>query len=403
MNSRNWEATVKLSGKETLREEITLNVDRSTYARLVEELPYQHIADTPTVKHYTDWKVFDERLNLPPSTDVDRVPGILSHISFNIILGLNPIIVSRPKGVIINALWDETETLKPMSLVGVNSKMNAYHAYRWHTGALVEVGEGVDFGNIFLLSLGGNAYMGHHIILNIGDNARGKIYIVDYAGPSKGLKTLALEGVVGEGADVEVNIASLHSREHAVYTLGHIVTRRRSNVTSKSLAVGGAMSRVQVDYIVEGEGARFKGSASTIARSGAKMDLILNSVNKGAESSVTLSGRGAVFDGGYMALRGSAIIGREARWASSEIELHITLMGEAARGHAVPILEIHSGDVAKANHAAGISHVLEEQKFYLKSRGLSDEEAFNLLVSGIIHYSELAGDLNLHTLDILNV
>ncbi|MDM7274789.1 MAG: SufD family Fe-S cluster assembly protein [Thermoprotei archaeon] len=380
-----------------------MKTDRSTYARLVEELPYQHIADTPTVKHYTDWKVFDERLNLPFSTEVDRVPGVLSHLSFNVILGLDPVIVSRPRGVVIEALGGEAGNVEPMSLAGVHDKMSAYHAYRWRSGVIVEVEEGVDFGSMILLSLGGDAYTGHHIILNIGDEARGKIYIVDYAGPSKGLKTLVFEGIVGGEADVEVNVASLHSREHAVYTLGHIATGRRSTVASKILAAGGAMSRVQIDYIVEGEGAVFKGSASSIARPGAKMDIILNSINKGAESSVTLSGRGAVLNGGYMALRGSAIIGREARWASSEIELHVTLMGEAARGHAVPILEIHSGDVAKANHAAGISHVLEEQRFYLKSRGLSDEEAFNLLVSGIISYSELADDLAIYTLDVLNV
>ncbi|MFN4046504.1 MAG: hypothetical protein ACK4H7_04105, partial [Acidilobaceae archaeon] len=210
-----------------------MKIDRSTYARLVEELPYQHIADTPTVKHYTDWKVFDERLSLPHSTEVDGIPGMLSHISFNAILGLETVIVSRPGGAVIEALSGETGTLKPMSLVGVNSKMNAYHAYRWQSGVLVDVGEGVDFGSIALLSLGGNAYSGHHIILNVGGGARGKIYILDYAGPSKGLKTLVFEGVIGEEADVEVNIASLHSREHAVYTLGHIVSGRKSKVTSK--------------------------------------------------------------------------------------------------------------------------------------------------------------------------
>ena len=379
-------------------------MSREAYQRLAKELPFQHIADTPTVKYYTDWRVFEERLNLESSTEEDRVPEVLEHLSYNAVLGVEARILGEPKGVEVRVLrGDYDGDPKPMSLVGVHSRMHAYHAYRWNTGLLVDVGEGAHFGELIVLSLGGNAYTGHHLILRVGERAKGRILLVDYAGPSRGLKTFVVEATVGREADVDLDIVSLHSRNHAVYNLTHIVSADESTVRSRVLSLGGAMSRVQVDYVVEGEKAKLSTLASAVAREHARSDVILNSVNKGPESEVTVNARGAVLDKGYLALRGSAIVGDRARWASSEIEIQVVIMGEEAKGYAVPVLEIHSGDVAKANHAAGISHILEEQRFYLRSRGLSDEDASRLLVTGILGYSGLVEDLKLDPLRILTV
>lgn len=379
-------------------------MDRGYYAKLVEELPFQPIADTPTVKHYTDWRVYEERFSLENSTVEDRLPGVLEGLKYSVALGVDARVLEEPRGAKLSVFrggWDGDP--KPMSLVGVHSRMHAYHAYRWSLGLLVTFDDYTDFGDFTILSLGGDGYTGHHAFIKIGKGSRGRIYIVDYAGPTRGLKTFIVEGLVGEDAEVELNILSLHSREHAVYTLAHIVSGDGSSVKSRVLSLGGAMSRLQVDYIVEGEKAKLSALASAVSRSDAKADVILNSVNKGPESDVTVSARGAVFNRGYLALRGSAIVGKEARWASSEIELQVILMGDEARGHAVPVLEIHSGDVAKANHAAGISHILEEQKFYLKARGLSDEEVSALLIGGIIEYSGLVGELQLDPLELLKI
>jgi Fe-S cluster assembly scaffold protein SufB len=377
---------------------------RDAYQRMLQELPFQHIADTPTVKYYTDWKVFEERFNLENSSAEDRIPSFMEHLDYNVMLGVGVRVLKEPVGVRVRVLGEEWDgDPRPMSLVGVHGKMHAYHAYRWSSGLLVEVDDNISFGDLVIASLGGNAYTGHHLMLKIGDGAKGRVLLVDYAGPSRGLKTLVVESTIGRGADVDLDLVALHSREHAVYSLTHMVVGDRSNVRSRVLGLGGAMSRVQVDYIVEGEGAKLSALASTVGREGTKSDIILNSVNGGPESEVTINARGAVLNKGYLALRGSAIVGEKAIWASSEIEIQVVIMGEEARGHAVPVLEIHSGDVAKANHAAGISHILEEQRFYLKSRGLSDEEASRLLVTGILEFSGLVEGLRLDPLKLLAV
>lgn len=375
---------------------------REAYARLIEELPFQYIADTPTVKYYTDWRLFENKFNLPYSTREFEAPSIIAHIPFNIVLGLNHRILNIPSGVVVNELRDGVGPIKPMSIVHVNSKILAYHAYRWNTGVSISIEDGASFGNLYILSLGGDAYLGHHIVLSVGKGAVGDIYIIDNSRQNN-FKTLVLEGVIGRDARIGFHILTLHSTKSAVFNLNHIIVDDGAEVNSKSLVLGGEMSRVQVDYVVRGENAKLKAIASTASKAENKTDFILNSFNLGSKSEVNITGRGAVLSKGYLALRGSAIIGEEAKQASSEIEFQVVIMGDEARGFAVPVLEIHSGDVAKANHAAGISHILEEQRFYLKSRGLSDSDIERILISSILAFSQLTEDLGIDPMSLLEI
>ncbi|MCX8196272.1 MAG: SufD family Fe-S cluster assembly protein [Acidilobaceae archaeon] len=366
---------------------------RQKYLELFRSLPFQHVADTPTVRHYTDWRVFEERLGLPHSETELEVPPQLSHIRPHVRLGLGASYVTR-EGVKVFG-----EPIEPMSTIEVADKMTAYHAASWRAGAHLEL-EG-EFGNLYVISLGGEAYMGHHLTLKVRGGASGNVYFLDVLPDGRNLKTFFIEGAVEEKASVGIHLLSLHSPGSAAFTLGKFLIYDGAEVTSRSLVVGGKMSRVQLDYVVKGEGAKLKAFASSAGRSGTKTDFVLNSYNVGAYSEVIVAGRGAALDKGYLSLRGSAIVEESARQASSEIELQVIMLGEEARGFAVPVLEIHSGEVAKGNHSAGISHVAAEHLFYLSSRGLSRKEAERLMVSGILGFSGLAEELNLDPLELL--
>ncbi|QDZ42641.1 Fe-S cluster assembly protein SufD [Corynebacterium sp. sy039] len=65
------------------------------------------------------------------------------------------------------------------------------------------------------------------------------------------------------------------------------------------------------------------------------------------------------------------------------------VLTEGARADAVPNLEIETGEIAGAGHAATVGRFDDEQEFYLKSRGIPPEEARRLIVRGF--FSEVIG------------
>jgi Fe-S cluster assembly protein SufD len=57
------------------------------------------------------------------------------------------------------------------------------------------------------------------------------------------------------------------------------------------------------------------------------------------------------------------------------------ILEEGPRSNAIPSLEIEANDV-RCTHAAATSQIDEEQLFYLRSRGLPEDEAQKLIVDG---------------------
>ena len=160
------------------------------------------------------------------------------------------------------------------------------------------------------------------------------------------------------------------------------------------------MTRFESDNLLLGRLSKLDAKASNVARPSTKTDFLLNAVHKGPESEGFIGARGVVLGDGYLAQRGLAKIDHEASWASSEVESHVTILGERGRGYAVPMLEIHTGDVTKAGHSASVTTIQEDHLFYLRSRGLNRDELERMLITGAIEYSSVASSLGIDPLEI---
>ncbi len=88
-------------------------------------------------------------------------------------------------------------------------------------------------------------------------------------------------------------------------------------------------------------------------------------------------------DGGRASYRGLLKIYENAVGSRSNVVCDALLLDEESRSDTYPYIEIDESDVS-VGHEASVSKIGEEQLFYLKSRGLSEEEAITMVVSGFI-------------------
>lgn len=86
---------------------------------------------------------------------------------------------------------------------------------------------------------------------------------------------------------------------------------------------------------------------------------------------------------GRATYRGLIKVHQGATDCRSNVVCDALLLDEKSRTDTYPYIEIEEDDVS-IGHEASVSKVGEEQLFYLKSRGLSDEEATTMVVSGFI-------------------
>lgn len=86
---------------------------------------------------------------------------------------------------------------------------------------------------------------------------------------------------------------------------------------------------------------------------------------------------------GRASYRGLLKVHKGARNVRSNVVCDALLLDDESRSDTYPYIEIDEDDVT-IGHEASVSKVGEEQLFYLMSRGLSEEEATTMVVSGFI-------------------
>ena len=87
--------------------------------------------------------------------------------------------------------------------------------------------------------------------------------------------------------------------------------------------------------------------------------------------------------GGRSSFRGLLKVYKGARNSRSNVVCDALLLDPESRSDTYPTIEIDEDDVS-IGHEASVSKVGDEQLFYLMSRGLTEEEATTMVVSGFI-------------------
>ena len=93
--------------------------------------------------------------------------------------------------------------------------------------------------------------------------------------------------------------------------------------------------------------------------------------------------KGVIFDKATAVFNGKVFVRKDAQKINAFQSNANILMSEDATVNAKPELEIYADDV-KCSHGSTTGQLDEEAIFYLKSRGISDSGARNLLVSAFV-------------------
>jgi Fe-S cluster assembly scaffold protein SufB len=95
--------------------------------------------------------------------------------------------------------------------------------------------------------------------------------------------------------------------------------------------------------------------------------------------------KGVAENGARIRVKGLVKIEKGAQNTDSFLTMKILLLDKKSGATAEPELEILANKI-KASHAASVGKIDEEQLFYLKSRGVNEKEAKEMIVKGFINF-----------------
>jgi Fe-S cluster assembly protein SufD len=349
-----------------------------TFAKLgwptprIEEWKYTNLAPLSKI----DWRADDQARDVPMTTPL----GALA--TFELVFVNGKQVERRPLRA-PNGISAAEAAAAPQKTIAdwERNAMIALNYANMQDGARIEIPAGtVVDGFIHLLFIGSGDGIWSHPRNQIVVGANAQVAIVEtYTGTGAYFTNAVTEIVAGEGAVVDHY--RLQCESSTAFHIGNVAIHqeRGANVTSRSIAIGAALARNETNVALAGEGASIvlDGLFAGTAKQHLDNRTVIDHIKPHCESYELYKGildqnaRG-IFDG-------RIIVRPDAQKTVSRQENRNLLLSESAVVDSKPTLEIHNDDV-KCNHGSTIGQIEQEPLFYLRSRGIGEQEARNLLV-----------------------
>jgi Fe-S cluster assembly protein SufB len=132
-----------------------------------------------------------------------------------------------------------------------------------------------------------------------------------------------------------------------------------------------------------GEGAHGEVLSIAFAGKGQHQDAGGKIVHAAPNTSSVITSKSISKGGGRSTYRGLIKVAPGAINSKSNVVCDALILDEDSASDTFPYIEIEEQDVS-IGHEASVSKVSEEQLFYLRSRGIPEDQAANMIVSGFI-------------------
>ena len=133
--------------------------------------------------------------------------------------------------------------------------------------------------------------------------------------------------------------------------------------------------------ILKGRGARMEFTGITFAGQGQNLDTGAKVVHAAPETTSYINTRSISKSGGVSTFRSSVVVAKGAKNSKAAVSCQSLMLDRISRSDTIPDMDIRTPD-ADIGHEAKIGRISDEAVFYLMSRGMSEEDARALIVSG---------------------
>ena len=265
-------------------------------------------------------------------------------------------------------------------------KFAALHGAVWSGGSFVYVPKGVHVDiplqSYFRLNAKGAGQFEHTLII-VDDDAY-LHFIEGCSAPKYNVANLhagCVELYVGKNSTLRYSTIENWSKNMYNLNTKRARVEEGGKVEWISGSFGSHVSYLYPMSILAGRGARAEFTGVTFAGRGQNLDTGCKMVHSAPDTSSYVSTRSISKDGGISTFRSSVVVNSQAKNSKSSVSCQSLMLDAESRSDTIPAMDIRTQQ-ADIGHEAKIGRISDDAVFYLMSRGLSEEDARALIVSG---------------------
>ena len=265
-------------------------------------------------------------------------------------------------------------------------KFAALHGAVWSGGSFVYVPKGVSvtipLQSYFRLNAPGAGQFEHTLI--IVDEGAYLHFIEGCSAPKYNVANLhagCVELYVGKNAKLRYSTIENWSKNMYNLNTKRAIVEEGGTIEWVSGSFGSHVSYLYPMSILKGDDSRMEFTGITFAGEGQNLDTGAKVVHTGKRTSSYINTKSISKDGGISTFRSSVQIGKQASGSKASVSCQSLMLDDISRSDTVPAMDIRTSD-ANVGHEAKIGRISDEAVFYLMSRGISEEDARAMIVSG---------------------
>ncbi|MBI2143739.1 Fe-S cluster assembly protein SufB [Candidatus Woesearchaeota archaeon] len=267
-------------------------------------------------------------------------------------------------------------------------KLTMLHAAVWSGGSFVYIPEGVKVAMPLQAYFRMNARKGgqfEHTLIIAGPDS-GVSYSEGCSAPSYNASSLhagCVEIFVKEGARVRYSSVENWSKNTYNLNTKKAIVERNGIMEWVGSNVGSKATMLYPCTVLKGEGARADHLGISYAGNGQNQDTGAKVYHLARNTASTIKMKSISRNGGITTYRGLVRVAKGAIDSRVSSVCDALIMDEQSKSNTVPVMDVNEKQ-SEISHEASVGRLNTEKVFYLMSRGLNEEEAVRLIVSGFI-------------------
>lgn len=265
-------------------------------------------------------------------------------------------------------------------------KFAALHGAVWSGGSFVYVPKGVHLEiplqSYFRLNAPGAGQFEHTLII-VEDDAY-LHFIEGCSAPKYNVANLhagCVELYVGKNATLRYSTIENWSKNMYNLNTKRAKVEEGGKIEWISGSFGSHVSYLYPMSVLNGKGARAEFTGVTFAGEGQNLDTGTKVVHNASNTSSYINTRSISKDGGISTFRSSVVVNKKAKNSKVAVSCESLMVDNISRSDTIPAMDIRT-QYADVGHEAKIGKINDDEIFYIMSRGLSEEEAKAMIVSG---------------------
>ena len=265
-------------------------------------------------------------------------------------------------------------------------KFAALHGAVWSGGSFVYVPKGVQVSiplqSYFRLNAKGAGQFEHTLI--IVDEGASLHFIEGCSAPKYNVANLhagCVELFVKKNAKLRYSTIENWSKNMYNLNTKRAIVDEGGAVEWVSGSFGSHVGYLYPMSILKGKGSKMEFTGVTFAGAGQNLDTGAKVVHCAPDTTSYMNTRSISKSGGISTFRSSVVVQKGATNAKSAVSCQSLMLDSESRSDTIPAMDIRTRDAA-IGHEAKIGSISDDAVFYLMSRGMSEEDARALIVSG---------------------